>query len=65
MVDRQQIVNELENRGQQDLAKQAQTKLPEKVNIKDYSSQLQQMGIDPQEMASKFLQGGGPQMPSV
>ena len=59
MIDRQQIVTELENRGQQDLAKQVETKLPEKVNVKDYSAQLQQLGLDPQEIASKYLPGGG------
>ena len=58
MIDKQQIVRELENRGEQELARQAESRLPEMVHPENHADQLRQLGLDPSEMTSKFNQGG-------
>ncbi len=58
MIDKQQIVSELENRGEQELAQQAKSRLPDMVHPDQHGDQLRQLGLDPSEMESKFGQGG-------
>ena len=57
MIDKQQIVSELESRGEQDMAREAESKLPDMVHPEAHADQLRQLGLDPSEMASKFGQG--------
>lgn len=55
MIDRQQIVRELEERGEQDAARQAESRLPDQVHLGNHEVQLRQLGLDPQDLASKYL----------
>ncbi|HEY1420038.1 MAG TPA: hypothetical protein VGG90_04940 [Candidatus Dormibacteraeota bacterium] len=54
MVDKQAIVDELESKGEQDLARQAESRLPDQVHLGDHAVQLRQLGLDPDELAAKF-----------
>lgn len=55
MIDKQQIVNELEQRGEQEAARQAESRLPDQVHLCNHEVQLRQLGLDPQDLASKYL----------
>ena len=57
MIDKQQIVSELESRGEQELAQQAKSRLPDSIHPEQHGDQLRQLGLDPSEMASKFDTG--------
>ena len=56
MIDKQQIVSELERRGEQELARQAESRLPDLVHPEQHADQLRQLGLDPSQIASKFGQ---------
>lgn len=55
MVDKQQIVSELEQRGEQEAARQAESRLPDQVHLGNHEVQLRQLGLDPQDLAAKYL----------
>jgi hypothetical protein len=48
------IVKELELKGEQELARQAESRLPDQVHLGDHAVQLRELGLDPQELAAKF-----------
>lgn len=58
MIDKQQIVNELEQRGEQEAARQAESRLPDQVHLGNHEVQLRQLGLDPNDLASKYLKQG-------
>lgn len=55
MVNKQQIVSELEQRGEQEAARQAESRLPDQVHLGNHEVQLRQLGLDPQDLANKYL----------
>jgi hypothetical protein len=58
-LDKNMILDLLRERGQQDQADQAAQQLPDQVDTDQDAGLLQQFGIDPQELAQKFMGGGG------
>ena len=55
MIDKQQIIGELERRGEQEAARQAESRLPDQVHLGNHEVQLRQLGLDPQDLAAKYL----------
>ena len=55
MVNKQEIVSELEQRGEQEAARQAEARLPEQVHLGNHEVQLRQLGLDPNDLAAKYL----------
>ncbi len=55
MIDKQQIIDELEKRGDQEMAQQAESRLPDQVHLGNHEVQLRELGLDPQDLASKYL----------
>lgn len=53
-IDKQKIVQMLRERGDHEKAKQAEQKLPDKVDHEEHESLLQELGINPQELVSKL-----------
>ena len=53
-IDKQQIIEFLRNRGDQDKADQAQNDLPDQVDTDEHSGLLDKLGVNPQD-----LLGGG------
>ena len=49
-IDKQQIIELLRSRGNQDQADQAQSELPDQVDTDQHADKLSQLGIDPQEL---------------
>lgn len=60
-IDKAKILDFLRERGEQDKAQQADEELPQQVDTDDPQHQniLQKLGIDPMELAKKFLGGKG------
>ena len=58
-LDKNQILDLLRERGQQDQASQAEQRLPDQVDTDQHAGLLQQFGLDPQELIQKFMGGGG------
>jgi hypothetical protein len=58
-IDKSQILELLKSRGQHDQASQAESELPDKVDPQEHAGLLQKFGVDPQELLSKFMGGGG------
>jgi len=56
MIDRQTIIQELEQQGKQHLTEEAVRRLPEQVHVGDHAVDLQQLGLDPQALAEKYVQ---------
>jgi hypothetical protein len=54
VIDRQAIIKELELKGEQELARQAESRLPDQVHLGDHALQLRELGLDPIELAAKF-----------
>jgi hypothetical protein len=54
MIDKQTIVKELELKGEQELARQAESRLPDQIHVGDHAIQLRELGLDPEELAAKF-----------
>ena len=55
MVNKQQIVSELERQGKQEAAREAERRLPDQVHLGNHDVQLRQLGLDPQDLAAKYL----------
>jgi hypothetical protein len=53
-IPKEQIVSFLESRGQGDQAQQADAQLPDQVDHEDHADLLQEVGVNPQELLSKF-----------
>jgi hypothetical protein len=58
-IDKQQIIDLLRQQGNDQQAQQADQQLPDQVDTDQHSGLLQQLGIDPQELISRFTGGGG------
>jgi hypothetical protein len=56
-IPKEQILQLLQERGATDQVSQADQQLPEQVDPEQHSDLLSNLGIDPQELISKF--GGG------
>jgi hypothetical protein len=58
-LDKSMILDLLRERGQQDQASQAEQELPDQVDTDQHAGLLQKFGLDPAELAQKFMGGGG------
>lgn len=56
-IDKQQIIDMLKNRGEQDKADRAQSDLPDQVDTEQHSDKLGALGIDPKDLLGGS--GGG------
>jgi hypothetical protein len=56
-IDKQQIIEFLKSRGEQDKADQAQSELPDQVDTDQHSDLLGKLGINPAELLGGA--GGG------
>jgi hypothetical protein len=56
-IPKEQILQFLQERGSTDQAAQAEQELPEQVDTEQNADLLSNLGIDPQELVSRF--GGG------
>jgi hypothetical protein len=57
-IPKDQILDLLRSRGEDDKASQANSELPDQVDPEQHAGTLQKLGIDPQDLLSK-LGGGG------
>jgi hypothetical protein len=57
MIDRQRIIEELEEQGKQHLTDEAMQRLPEQVHVGNNAIDLQQLGLDPRALAEKYVEG--------
>jgi hypothetical protein len=53
-VDKQQIVDMLRSRGDNDKADQAEQQLPDKVDHEEHTGLLDQFGVNPQELLGRL-----------
>ncbi|MGN6524479.1 MAG: hypothetical protein ACTHMZ_14950 [Actinomycetes bacterium] len=58
-IDKDQILDLLRSRGDNEKAQQAQKELPDKVDPEQHKNLLEQLGISPQDLISRFTGGGG------
>jgi hypothetical protein len=49
-IDKQEIVDALLGRGEEDLASQAEAELPEEVDTDEHRAKLDQLGINPTDL---------------
>ena len=52
-IDKQQVVELLRERGDNDKADQAEQQLPEQVDPQEHNELLSKIGVEPQELLSK------------
>jgi hypothetical protein len=57
--DKQQILDLLIKQGKEHLVPQAQQKLPAKVDHEQHAGLLQELGIDPKNLATDLIEGKG------
>jgi len=55
LIDKQAILSELERRGEQELVQQAEKRLPDQVHVGNHAEQLRDLGLDPEQLAQKYL----------
>jgi hypothetical protein len=58
-IDKSQILDLLRSRGQEDQVAAADAELPDQVDPEQHAGLLQKFGLNPQDLISKFMQGGG------
>jgi len=58
-IDKSQILDLLRSQGQHDQAAQADQELPDSVDTDQHAGLLAKFGLDPQDLISKFMGGGG------
>lgn len=60
-IDKQQIIQLLQQQGDQQKADQADQELPQKVDSDspEHRNLLEKLGINPMDLAKKFMGGGG------
>lgn len=60
-LDKQQILSYLRDNGEDQKAKDADNELPQQVDTDDpqHTNLLQKLGIDPMDLAKKFMGGKG------
>ena len=56
-IDKQQIIDLLQQNGKQNEAQEAQNSLPDQVNPMEHAGMLEKFGLNPADLLSKF--GGG------
>ena len=56
-IDKQQIIEFLKNRGDQQQAQQAEGELPDQVDTDQHADLLQRFGLDPKELLGRFAGG--------
>ena len=61
-IDKSMILDLLRERGQHDQASQADQELPDQVDTDQHAGLLEKFGLNPQELLSKFMGGGGLQI---
>ena len=49
-IDKQEIIEALRSRGEDDLADQAETELPQEVDTDDHRVELDRLGINPTDL---------------
>ena len=62
-IDKETILNLLREQGKSQQAEQAERELPDQVDTDEHASLLERFGIDPKELAGKFL--GGRDIPGL
>jgi hypothetical protein len=50
-IPREKVVSLLRDRGQEDIAKQAESRLPEQVDLDQHADLLKEHGVEPQQLA--------------
>ena len=58
-IDKQQVIEFLKSRGEQDKAQQAEGQLPDQVDTDQHADLLGQLGINPQELLGGAAGLGG------
>jgi hypothetical protein len=58
-IPKDKIVELLRNRGQDDAADQADSRLPDQVDPEEHADELKRLGIDPQDLAGELPGGIG------
>lgn len=58
-IDKQQIMDLIRAKGDDDQAQQADRELPEQVDTDAHGNILRKFGLDPQELIGKLTGGGG------
>jgi hypothetical protein len=58
-IPKDQILDLIRSRGDDAQAQQASQELPDQVDPEQHSGLLSKFGIDPQDLISKFMGGGG------
>ena len=53
-IDKQQIIEFLKNRGDQQQAQQAEGELPDQVDTEQHADVLQRLGVDPGDLAGSL-----------
>lgn len=59
-LDKQTIINELKSRGETEMVSQAERSLPSQVHLGDHAVELKSLGLDPQDLANRFLGSNAP-----
>lgn len=57
--DKSQLLDLLRSQGDEGRAQQADQQLPQQVDTEQHAGLLQQLGIDPQEIITRLMGGGG------
>lgn len=58
-IPKEQILQLLQQQGDQGKAQQADQELPGQVDTEQHAGLLQKLGIDPQQLIAQFTGGGG------
>jgi hypothetical protein len=58
-IPKDQILDLLRSRGEDDKASQADSELPDQVDTEQHAGILERLGVSPQELIAKFAGGGG------
>jgi hypothetical protein len=58
-IPKDQILDLLRSRGEDDKASQADSELPDQVDTEQHAGILERLGVSPQELIAKFTGGGG------
>ena len=62
-IDKNQILELLRSKGDQDKAAQAESELPDQVDTEQHAGLLSKFGIDPAELLSRLPGGLGDKLP--
>jgi hypothetical protein len=58
-IDKDMVLGLLKERGQHDKAGEADQQLPDKVDPQEHAGLLERLGVNPQDLITKFTGGGG------